>query len=341
MEAREPALRPAGGVATAPPHPNPSISVDADADHESSPRVATTRVLAAIPCYNEERYIGSVVLQAKRFVDAVIVVDDGSHDATADIAAAAGATVLRHITNQGKAEALNTAFAAARRLNAAVLVLLDGDGQHRAEEIPGLVRPIEEGRADIVIGSRFLATAEGEIPRLRSLGQRAITGITNVGSGVAVTDSQSGYRAFSRRAIEVLVFKQQGFTVESEMQFLAKEHGLRVAEQPITAIYHPEQPKRNVFQQGTWVLNGVLRLVGQHRPLLFFGLPGMTFFLTGLALGIHVVDLYRESRTLAVGYAILTVLLGVIGMLSLFTAVLLHSIRAFILDLKLDITRRS
>ena len=341
MEASELPSRTGRAVLGSPPPPSGSPFPAAGPSRHADAPSRLAGVVAAIPCYNEERFTGSVVLQARRYVDVVVVIDAGSQDGTADIAEAAGATVIRHAHNQGKGEALNTAFAVARRLNAEVLVLLDGDGQHRAEEIAGVVAPIIDGQADIVIGSRFLPSAEGAIPMVRSLGQRAITGITNLSSGLAVTDSQSGFRAFSRKAIAALVFKQQGFTVESEMQFLAKEHALRVVEQPITAVYHPERPKRNVFQQGTVVLNGVLQLVGQHRPLLFFGVPGMIFFLLGLTLGINVVGVYRDTHTLAVGYAILTVLLGVIGMLSLFTAVLLHSIRAFILDLKVDVMRRS
>lgn len=297
------------------------------------------RVLAAVPCFNEERFIGSVVLKTRQYIGRVLVVDDGSSDITAEVAEAAGAVVIKHQQNSGKAEALNTAFAAASALDVDVLVVLDGDGQHRPEEIPALVEALTDEGADIVIGSRFLPDALGSIPNVRRAGQQLLTTATNLGSGVAVSDSQSGFRVFSRRAIEMLNFRERGFSVEAEMQFLAGEYGLRVVERPITAVY-ADPPKRNVFGQGLTVLNGVLRLIGQHRPLLFFGLPGLVLFLMGLLLGAYVVQIYIETRQLAMGYTVLTVLLAEVGLLSLFSGLLLHSVRAFVQDLRSELRPR-
>lgn len=300
----------------------------------------TARVLAAIPCYNEERFIGSVVLKTRQYIHQVLVIDDGSADQTAHVAEAAGAVVIKHQRNSGKAEALNTAFAAASALGVDILVVLDGDGQHRPDEIPALVQAVLDEEADIVIGSRFLKDAQGDIPNVRRAGQQLLTTATNIGSGVAVSDSQSGFRVFSRRAIQMLTFRERGFSVEAEMQFLAAEHNLRVVERPITAVY-ADPPKRNVFGQGFTVLNGVLRLIGQHRPLLFFGAPGLVLFLMGMALGAYVVQIYFETRQLAVGYTVLTVLLAEAGLLSLFSGLLLHSIRAFIQDLRSEMRLRA
>ncbi|MCX6023202.1 MAG: glycosyltransferase family 2 protein [Chloroflexi bacterium] len=310
-----------------------------DAAPSTSRLETTTHVLAAVPCYNEERFIGSVVLKIRHYVDKVLVVDDGSADATSLVAEAAGAVVMRHAKNSGKAEALNTAFSAARALGVDVLVLLDGDGQHRPEEIPQLVEALLADKADIVIGSRFLADAAGSIPVVRRAGQQLLTTAANIGSGVQVSDSQSGFRVFSRRAIEALTFRERGFSVEAEMQFLAAEYGLRVVERPITAVY-ADPPKRNVFGQGVTVLNGILRLIGQHRPLLYFGVPGALLFVLGMLLGAYVVQLYAQTGQLATGYAVLTVLLAEMGLLSLFAGLLLHSIRAFMYDLKEEFRHR-
>ena len=115
----------------------------------------SARVIALIPAYNEERCIGSVILRARAYVDDVIVVDDGSHDATARVAEAAGAQLIRHKENRGKGQALTTGFRAARELRPDVLVILDSDGQHSADEIPLLVAAIREHEADMVVGSRF------------------------------------------------------------------------------------------------------------------------------------------------------------------------------------------
>ena len=297
------------------------------------------RVLAAVPCFNEERFIGSVVLKTRQYIGQVLVVDDGSSDVTSEVAEAAGAVVIKHQQNSGKAEALNTAFAAANALDVDILVVLDGDGQHRPDEIPALVQALIDDDADIVNGSRFHPDALGTIPNVRRAGQQLLTTATNLGSGVAVSDSQSGFRVFSRRAIQSLSFRASGFSVEAEMQFLAGEHGLRVVERPITAVY-ADPPKRNVFGQGLTVLNGVLRLIGQHRPLLFFGLPGLVLSLMGLILGAYVVQIYIETRQLAIGYTVLTVLLAEVGLLSLFSGLLLHSIRAFIQDLRSELRMR-
>lgn len=288
-------------------------------------------VVAIIPAYNEERFIGSVVLKARKYVDAVIVVDDGSTDSTGEIAEAAGALVIRHAHNQGKGAALNTGFRRAREMIPEAVVTLDGDGQQGCEEIPALTQPVLAGQADMVVGSRFLAM-RSDLPRWRVFGQRVLTLVTNLGSGFNLSDSQSGFRVFSRKTIETVTFRSHGFSVESEMQFLAQKHGLKVVEIPITCRYD-DGPKRNPFLHGVQVLDGILRLIGQHRPLLFFGVPGLAILLLGLLWGAWVVEIYRKTQTLAVGYALISVMLSILGSLGLFTGIILHSIRRLLLDL--------
>lgn len=299
------------------------------------------RVVAIIPAYNEERTIGSVVLRAMAHVHDVVVVDDGSTDATAQIAEAAGAIVVRHKRNRGKGAALNTGFYKARELDPDALVLLDADGQHLPNEVPNVLAPVLADEADIVVGSRYIGNGNGHangngnghgVPRHRVVGHWAFTTLTNVTSGVKVSDSQSGFRALSWRAIQALNFSSDGFSVESEMQFLAGELGLRVAEVPITADY-VDKPKRPVVAHGLMVLNGMLHLVGQYRPLLFFGVPGLVVLLAGLVWGALVIDLYRVHGGLAIGYAMISVLLTILGAMTLTTALILHSMRGLLLEL--------
>ena len=290
-----------------------------------------SRVVAVIPAYNEERFIGSVVLQARKYADAVIVVDDGSTDATGEIAEAAGAIVVRHECNRGKGAALNTGFQMARRLVPLAVVTLDGDAQHLPAEINIVLEPILYGEADIVVGSRYLQKTN-QTPRHRVWGHWMMTLLTNLASGTFLTDSQSGFRAFSSKAVNMISFSSDGFSVESEMQFLAREFNLRLVEVPIT-IRYSDKPKRPVIIHGVMVLNGVLRLIGQHRPLLFFGVPGLVILLAGLVWGLWVVEIYRTSQILATGYALIVVLLLLVGILTLFTGIILHSIRALLLDL--------
>ena len=292
---------------------------------------AANPVAVVIPAYNEERFIGSVVLKVRRYPVTVIVVDDGSADDTADVALAAGATVIRHPCNQGKGKALHSGFAAARKLHPAAIVMIDGDGQHLPEQMETLVRPILEDEADIVIGSRYLEKAQG-VPSHRVMGHWFFNQLTRATSGVKASDSQSGYRAFSPKAYNADLFHTANFTVESEMQFLAHELGLRVVDVPIT-IRYLDKAKRSAWQQGMSVLNGILRLTGLYRPLLSFAGTGFVILTGGLGMGIIVVDIYARTQTLAAGYAMISVVLTIVGMLAITTGVILHSVRGLLYDM--------
>lgn len=294
--------------------------------------------VALIPAYNEERFIGSLVLAVQAYVDQVIVVDDGSQDRTSEIARTAGAFVIQHEVNQGKAAAVNTGFKHLRRVKPAAIIMLDGDGQHCADDIPQVLEPIMQGDADIVVGSRF-QEVKSEIPAYRQIGQHSLTLATNLTSGVWVSDSQSGFRAFSKRALEHLSFSQGGFSIESEMQFLVRDHQLRVVEVPIKVIY-AEPAKRNPVNHGMQVLNGILRLVGQARPLLFFGGIGLITFLSSMLLGLYIIEIYMRTRELAIGYGLITVVLSVVGVLLLFAGFILHSTRGMLLEFRNSLIER-
>jgi glycosyltransferase involved in cell wall biosynthesis len=245
------------------------------------------KVVAVIPAYNEERFIGSIVLKTRQFANQVIVVDDGSTDQTAQLARAAGAIVVSQNGNHGKGTALNAGLQAATELHPDVVVALDADGQHGPEDIPALVAPIlgcdpTDGRCssdngstapppkyDLVIGSRYLDDLS-DVPRHRVWGHWAFNLLTRTLSGEPASDSQSGFRAFSRRALEAIDFSSNGFSVESEMQFIAHEHGLKISEAPVT-IRYTDPPKRGVIKQACWVA-GIMRPAGSARPLLFLPL---------------------------------------------------------------------
>ena len=287
-------------------------------------------VVAVIPAYNEERFIGSVVLKARRYAQKVIVVDDGSRDNTAQLAAAAGAEVIRHGQNAGKGVALTTGLCMAREYNPDVVVLLDADGQHCPEQMPRLVKPIVDGEADIVVGSRYLEKTS-DVPRHRVWGHWAFNWLTKSTSGVNASDSQSGFRAFSPKALEAITFKSSGFSVESEMQFIAHENHLRLVEVPIT-IHYADKPKRPVVKHGLLVLNGMLRMVGQYRPLLYLGGTGLVLLVAGFVVGIDVVNRFQRVKQLAMGHAMISIVVTIVGMLSLSTGIILHSIRGLLLE---------
>jgi len=282
-------------------------------------------IIAALPAYNEELAIGSVVLRTKKHVDTVVVIDDGSADATGEIARLAGAEVVRHETNLGKGAAISTAFEKARESGAEILVLLDSDGQHNPDEIPVLVKPIQEGEADIVIGSRFLK-GKCDVPGYRRLGQEVLTATTNLASGHRLTDSQSGFRAFSKKAIEVLRFDERGIGVESEMQLKAGESELRLLEVPVSCSYEGDTSTYGPLHHGLEVLASIVRYVSQRHPLTFFSLPGVLLLLIGLYEGMVVLQRFSAYGALPTGTALLTAIFLLTGVFSLFTGIILYNI---------------
>lgn len=293
--------------------------------------IGSKHVAVLIPAYNEERFIGSVVLKAKRYADTVVVVDDGSTDETALIASTAGAHVLSHPNNCGKAAALNTGFRYARDLDLDVLITLDGDGQHTAEEMMQVAAPILNRQADLVIGSRYLNQV-CDIPRHRAWGHLLINFLTGTLSNLFISDSQSGYRAFSRRAIDELYFHSSGFLVESEMQFLAQKKLLRTVEAPVT-VHYQDKPKRPVLIHGLLVMGGLILLAERYKPTFFFGFCGLICLLVGFFSGFDFeIDSVR---------VICSPIFLIVGMLATFSAIILHPIRIWFSDLEAIFLSRS
>jgi len=242
--------------------------------------------------------IGSVVLQARQHADRVIVVDDGSTDRTAAIARLAGAEVIRFEENSGKARAMMAGFARARELGCFAVVVLDGDGQHDPAEIPAVAAPVLAGEADLVIGSRFL-DIKADIPKYRVAGQKVLNGFTNLsvdGGTFATTDSQSGFRALSRRALENLTFSSEGYNIESDMIAHFAPLGLAMTEVPISVTYDvPHKHKKNPVSHGFGVLARIVGLIGYKRPLLSFGIPGLLITLFGIGAEIYTFSEYYRS----------------------------------------------
>lgn len=214
-------------------------------------------VVAIIPAYNEEKALADVIDRTLEHVDEVIVVDDGSSDKTSEVAIEAGARVIKHSVNLGKGEALKSGFKAIG--NDSIIITIDGDGQHNPSEILDLVRPIIEDGADLVNGSRYMNGPEENTPAYRRVGQKVLDIATNISAGTKVTDSQSGFRAFSPKSKNVFRFKDTGFGIESEMLVDAAEAGLKIVEVPITVRYDLDGSTKDPITHGVGVLFNIAK----------------------------------------------------------------------------------
>jgi len=283
------------------------------------------RTLAIVPCYNEGATIGSVVLKAKSHVDKVLVVDDGSGDDTAKVAKKAGARVISHKMNRGKSVAIKTGFKYALDKGYDYVVTIDGDGQHNPDEIPTVIEDILNNGSDISIGYR---TGNGsEMPIWRRMGKRVLDYATGFGSGGHVTDSQCGFRAFNKKAVKGLLNRLNGgaFSVESEQLVKAYELGLQVGKTNVSCKYNDlDTSTKNPASHGFSVLNYILWLIAERRPLLFIGVPGFIMVVLGLYFGITTLQYYNQTQVFLVPYAILTSIFLIIGVLGLFIGIMLN-----------------
>ena len=284
-------------------------------------------IIAGIPAYNEEKTIAKVILLAQKHVDAVVVCDDGSQDLTAEIAQKLGAIVIKHEKNLGYGAAIQTLFEKARALNADLLLTVDADEQHDAEEIPKLIQPILENKADIVIGSRFLQRNSG-MPFYRRFGIKVLTKMTNSSRQKgAVTDAQCGFRAYNRKAIESLVLYENGMGVSAEVLLEARAQGLVVAEVPVEVRYKGlETSTYNPLKHGLDVVSSIIRLVVEERPLIYLGIPGALFLCIGAFFGLWTLQIFATKGHVVTNIALASLAFGLVGIFAVFTSITLYAI---------------
>ena len=266
-----------------------------------------------------------MVVKLQKIVDDVIVCNDGSLDLTGEIAEKLGASVVNHPKNLGYGGAIGSIFSKAKEIDADILITFDADGQHRLEDIEQVLKPIKNEESDIVIGSRFLGNSE-TVPTYRKLGIKAITKISNLETDLKVTDSQSGLRAYNKKAIQMLNISERGMGVSTEILIKASKAGLKIAEVPIKIIYEGDTSTHNATSHGISVLMSTMKFISIEHPLKFYGIPGIIFLAIGLFFTSWVVNEYIISNNFPIHVALIGVAVIIVGIMLSMTAILLYSL---------------
>ena len=230
------------------------------------------KVAFIIPAYNESTAIAEVIIDLKKKATSnklnfeIVVVDDGSKDSTAEVAKKSGAVVIRHILNTGSGGATATGLSYAQQNGFDLAITLDADGQHSTADVIKGIEVANNSKTDLLIGSRLLDSTG--MSSVKVLGNKGLSFITYVIFGINATDSQSGLRVFSRKALEQLKWKTSGFEFCSEMLWRAKQLGLKIDEYPIQAIYTDYSKSKG---QNNWNAFNIVKSLIKRRFVEVFG----------------------------------------------------------------------
>ena len=282
-------------------------------------------LLACLPAYNEEGVIGELIKKITPLVDSVVVCDDGSTDLTSKESQDAGAFVIQHKQNKGKGAALQSLFDFARHSNADVIVTIDGDGQFLPEEIPKLTEDIKNGKSDIVIGYRF--ETEKDMPSYRKIGNKVLDELSKTASNLNLRDTQSGFRAYSKKAIEKINFKNNGFVADSEILIDASTKDLTISEQHVTVLYNTgtRTSTQNPIRHGSSVLISLLEMVLMKRPLTFLGIPGLIMSVIGIITSSLTLISFNETGYFSIPLTLLSIVLFTVGIMLILVSGILFS----------------
>ena len=278
-----------------------------------------------IPAYNEEKNIASIIMKLKKITDHIIVCNDGSTDMTEEISKELNVTVINHSRNMGYGSAIRSIFLKAKELQADILVTFDADGQHRVVDVQNVTKPVIDDKADIVIGSRFLEN-KSDIPEYRKFGIKIITKITNSSLKEKLTDSQSGFRAYSKNVLKDITPSESGMGVSTEILIKASNAGHKIAEVPITIMYGPDTSTHNPVSHGTSVLFSSIKFTSIEHPLKFYGVPAIIFLGIGLAFMLWTFQTYAIEKEIITNVALIGIGSLVIGIVFLLSAILLYSL---------------
>jgi glycosyltransferase involved in cell wall biosynthesis len=283
------------------------------------------KITVGIPAYNEEKNIAKIIIKLKKITDQIIVCDDGSNDSTCAIAESLGATIIKHPKNSGYGMAIRSIFLKAREINADILVTIDADGQHKIEDINKIIKPVVDRQADISIGSRFLKE-DNNTPSYRKFGVKVITKVTNSSLSEKITDAQSGFRAYNNKVLQSLTPSDSGMGISTEILIKSSNLGLKIAEVPTEIQYEGDTSTQNPVSHGTEVLMSTLKYISIERPLRFYGIPSLIFFVIGLTFTFLSIQYYAEIGRLNTNLSIVAAGTLLIGIILIVTAILLYSL---------------
>jgi len=284
------------------------------------------KITVGIPAYNEEKNIASIIENLSEISDTIIVCNDGSTDKTGKIAEKMGAIVINHERNLGYGAAIRTLFLKARELGSDVLVTLDSDGQHRIEDVMPVAEPIINNQADMVIGSRFLEGDQKNIPKYRKAGIKFITKLANTSLEENVTDSQSGFRAYSKNILSEITPSEHGMGVSNEILIKSSKKGFKIAEVPIVVSYEGETSTHHPISHGATVTLSTLKFISIEHPLKFYGIPGIIFLAIGLIFTIMTIQGFTETRQILLSAAVIGVGTTIFGTMLFMSSIILYSV---------------
>ena len=284
------------------------------------------KIIVGIPAFNEEKNIAAIITKLADVTDTIIVCNDGSSDLTSDIAEKMGAFVINHEKNLGYGAAIRSIFLKAKELDGDILVTFDADGQHRIEDIEKVTKPIIDQEVDLVIGSRFLDESEKEVPRYRKVGIKVITKITNASIKKQLTDSQSGFRAYSKKVLNELNPSELGMGISTEILIKASNKNFRITEVPIKILYSGDTSTHNPVSHGSSVILSTIKYTSIEHPLKFYGIPSMILFIIGISFTYLAVEYYAEIGRLNTNLTIIAAGTVLIAVVLLITSILLYSL---------------
>ena len=284
------------------------------------------KIIIGIPAFNEEKNIASIITKLMNITDTIIVCNDGSSDLTSEIAEKMGAVTINHKKNLGYGGAIRSIFLKAKELDGDILVTFDADGQHRIEDIEKVIKPIINQEADLVIGSRFLDASEKEVPQYRKVGIKVITKITNASIKEQLTDSQSGFRAYSRKIVNELNPSELGMGISTEILIKASSKNFKITEVPIKILYSGDTSTHNPISHGSSVILSTIKYTSIENPLKFYGIPSVIFFIIGLSFTYLSAQYYAEIGRLNTNLTIVAAGTVLIAVVLLITSILLYSL---------------